>query len=294
MAALVICLLVLAACGFGPGSHGLPDRPGDTGGPAPIGHLAYQPPLLPITFSIDTSGNFRVSVDARLVSLLGAVTVSGGIVRNLAGTLLPPQPADVTQLIICQKDSARQRCEAYQIGTGRKIHIEMNGSFVQNVERNRITIDAEAGSTIKVTDNGPPTKLEAFGPARIDVEEFHFHETSEETEVDLERSRSGVTTDLSYDHISAELKPIHGAKVSTYETYSWTEPDVRSDYPSEQECQQSRSESWRDVFSKDDLSAKYSIFCIKTAEGDLGFLFIAPDASQKPVAYYVYTHTWVR
>lgn len=113
-----------------------------------------------------------------------------------------------------------RRCQAYQIGTGRKIHIEMNGSFVQDVERNRITIEAAPGSTIKLTDNGPPTKLEAFGPARVDVEEFHFNETSEDTDVDLERSRSGTTTDLSYDHITTELKPIHGAKVGLHVRYA--------------------------------------------------------------------------
>lgn len=156
----------------------------------------------------------------RLATLIGTVTVGVGVVKNLAGQPLPPQPADVTQLIICLKDSAMRRCQAYQIGTGRKIHIEMNGSFVQDVERNRITIEAAPGSTIKLTDNGPPTKLEAFGPARVDVEEFHFNETSEDTDVDLERSRSGTTTDLSYDHITTELKPIHGAKVSTYATHS--------------------------------------------------------------------------
>jgi hypothetical protein len=88
----------------------------------------------------------------------------------------------------------------------------MNGYFGQDFERNRIVIEAAPGSTIKLTDNGPPTKLEAFGPARVDVEEFHFNETSKDTDVDLERSRSGTTADLFYNHITAELKPINGAK----------------------------------------------------------------------------------
>ena len=39
----------------------------------------------------------------------------------------------------------------------------MNGDFGQDVERNRIHIEVTPGSTIKLTDNGPPTKLEAFG-----------------------------------------------------------------------------------------------------------------------------------
>jgi len=322
-AVIATCLLVLAACSSTTAeSHGLPEPPENsaddgigrklaekfglqerpknaTGDPTPpMGHIAYQPPLLPITFSVDANGNIKVGINANLVTPLGTVTVSGSIVRSAAGNLLPLQPADVTQLIICQKDSAGQRCEAYRIGTGRKIRIEMNGRFIQIVERNRIIIDAEPGSTIEVTDNGPPTKkFEAFGPARIGIEEFNFHETGEEAEVDLERSHAGVITDLSYDHISAELKPIHGAKVTTFKTYSWykwNEPDERSDYPSEQECLQRRPEDWKDAFSEEDLNAKSLISCIKTAEGDLGFLFIKPDSDQKPAAYYVYAYIWVR
>lgn len=179
MAGLVLCLLILTGCAIEAGSHGLAARPTETGGPAPIGHIAFQPPLLPITFSID-------------------------------------------------------------------------------------------------------------------VEEFRFHESSEEAEVDLERSRSGTETDLAYDHITGELKPIHGAKVSVYSTYSWTEPDTRNDYPGEKECLETPDENWKDSFSTDDLENKYIIACIKTVEGDLGFLLISPDTAQKPVAYYVYTHTWVR
>lgn len=153
--AFVVGLLVLTACGYGPGYGGLPQRPDAVGGPAPLGHIAYQPPLLPIVFSMDTNGAVAITLNPRLVTFLGAVT-----------------------------------------------------------------------------DNGPPAKLEALGPARVDVEGFQFNETSKDTDVDLERSRSGTTTDLSYDHMTAELKPIHGAKVATYATRSsWEAPTARSDYP---------------------------------------------------------------
>jgi hypothetical protein len=298
-AALLIGLLILTACGDGPGHDGLPQRPDAAGGggPAPLGHIAWQPPLLPITFSLDANGTVAVTVNPlRLATLIGTVTVGVGVVKNLANDQpLPAQPADVTQLIICPKNSVMQRCQVYQIGTGRKIHIEMNENFVQDVERNRITIEAAPDSIIKLTDNGPPTKLEAFGPAHVDVEELHFNENSKDTYVDLERSRSGTTTDLSYDHMTAELKPINGAKISKYATHSsWGAPSSRSDYPSEQECSQKSREDYANAFNKDDLKATYSIFCIKTAEGDLGFLFIEPNFDDKPISYYVYSYTWVR
>ena len=89
----------------------------------PLGHIAWQPPFLPVTFSLDANGTVAVTVNPlRLATLIGTVTVGVGVVKNLATDgPLPAQPADVTQLIICPKGSAMQRCQAYQIGTGRTI-----------------------------------------------------------------------------------------------------------------------------------------------------------------------------
>ncbi len=96
------------------------------------------------------------------------------------------------------------------------------------------------------------------------------------------------------------MKPINGARVSLYNKdngWGWSpwgnEPDNRSDFPGEQECQGKRIEG-QDTFSKDDLEAKFSIFCIKTAEGHDGFLYVRPVAKQKPDAYQVYSFIWVR
>ncbi|MGH3770623.1 MAG: hypothetical protein ACRDRW_04370 [Pseudonocardiaceae bacterium] len=176
-------------------------------------------------FSIDTDKNFTIGFVGRLTLGLGTVSFGvDGVVKNLATSRpLPPQPADVTQLFICKKGSARRRCEAYEIGTGRKINVELDGHILGSFERNRIVLDAAPGSTVRLTDNGPLAKQEAFGPAHVDVEEFHFSETGKETFVNLENSSSGTDTDLSYDHRTGELKPIRGAKVSTYATYYWTE-----------------------------------------------------------------------
>lgn len=148
-----------------------------------------------------------------------------------------------------------------------------------------------------MTDNGPATKLasQSTEPAREDVEEFHFSAISADTDVDLERSRSGTAADLSYDHATGVLKAINGAKVALYATYSWwTKPGSEKDYPSENECRNKRPEDWKENVNKDDLNSRYSSYCIKTAENDLGYLFIEPDFDKKPDSYYVYTYTWVR
>jgi hypothetical protein len=147
----------------------------------------------------------------------------------------------------------------------------------------------------QATDTGPGAAL-ARGPARIDVKEFQLQETSQETAVDLERSPAGGRADLAYDHFTGELKPINGATISLYAKDSgwWgDEPSKRSDYPGEQECQGKRTEG-RGAFSTDDLKAKFSIYCIKTAENHDGFLIIRPVPEAKPDAYNVYSYIWVR
>jgi hypothetical protein len=150
------------------------------------------------------------------------------------------------------------------------------------------------------TDHGPFTTQNLHGPACRDVKDFQFQEAGQETAVDLERSYSGGIADLSYDHFTGELKPINGTRISLYDKdngwgWSWwgNKPDKRSDYPGEQECRGKRTEG-RNAFSKDDLKTRFSIFCITTAEGHDGFLIVTPVAAQKPDAYDVYTHIWVR
>lgn len=151
----------------------------------------------------------------------------------------------------------------------------------------------------QIIDNRSLTTLKLHGPACRDVTEFEFQEAGQITTADLEHSPAGGTVDLSYDHFTGELKPINGARVSLYyKDNGWpgwlgNKPGTRSDYPGEQECQGKRNEEL-DTFSKEDLAAEFSIFCIETAEGHDGFLIVRLIAKQKPAAYSVYTYIWVR
>jgi hypothetical protein len=266
-----------------------------------VGDIANQPLLAPITFSIDSAGEITVVDNPILVTLLGNVTVSGNSVTNSAGQSLRREPAGATQFIICQGSGIGQSCDAYRIGSGRPIRIEpANGILVQ--ERDRIIIQAAPGSIVSVTDSELSTTLQPpYGPARIDPKQFHFEEAGQETEVDLELS--GTTADLSYDHFSGEFKPINGAQVFLYDRDGLgpDKPAKRSDYPGEKEChdrrdQENQIQEWRDFFSEEGYRGmlKFSTFCIRTAEGNFGLLFIEPDDSKKPVSYQVYSHTWVR
>lgn len=161
--------------------------------------------------------------------------------------------------------------------------------------------DADCPATgSQIADNGLLTTSKLHGPACRDIKEFQFQEAGQDTAVDLEHFSSGGIADLSYDHFTGELKPINRTRVSLYyEDNGWgwspwgNEPKNRGDYPGEQECQEKRA-GGQDVFSKDDLKAKFGIFCITTAEGHDGFLIVRPMANHKPAAYDVYSYIWVR
>ncbi|GII83803.1 hypothetical protein Ssi03_17930 [Sphaerisporangium siamense] len=287
---LAACLISLAACSTG---NPLGDADG-RGGPVPMGHIAYQPPLLPIEFFIDTAGNIGVNAKSpKIVTPIGVFTISAGAVKDLRGDPLPPEPADVTQVVICQ-GAEPKRCHAYQIGSGRKMRITMDGRFVQDIERNRVTIEAAPGSTITVTDNGPPSRVgEAHDAARLAVEEFTFFETSPHTNVDLEKSRSGIAADLSYDHISGRLAPVNGAKVARVEKYgAWSTRRGNWELPSEYECQQATG--WSTTFAPDAFDDDSTLACVKTAESDLGVILVIPDTGTKPISYRLYSKVWVR
>jgi hypothetical protein len=285
------CALPLAACGR---SDGLPEPSDERGGPAPEGTISLQLPFLPITFSLGLDGTVRYSVSTpKLVTPLAAVWFSLGSAVGANHQPLPAPAPDVTELIICQLGGDGQPCSRYQIGTGRIIRIEMDGKFVTEVQQNRYTIKAAPGATIKVTDSGRNPPPDIPGPARINIETFDFSATGNETEVDLERSRSGTAVDLGYNHITGAITLLHGttiARVNTFGGFSFAH--VKNNVPAEVDCLQATD--WRTAFTPNELASDWLVSCVKTAEGDLGYIYLTPDQSQRPVGYSVYSYIWVR
>ncbi|MCO5989922.1 hypothetical protein NE235_27795 [Actinoallomurus spadix] len=255
---------------------------------------------MPIMLSIDDGFHISVETSGRLVTPLGTFHLGAeGDLTDQNNKPLPAQPGDVTQLIICRSGSAGQ-CQGYQIGTGRRLHIEMDGHFTADVERKRIVIRAEPGSRITVSDSGPPAPVGARGPARIAIAEFDFNETGQATNVDLDRDQGGNTDDLSYDHVTGDLQPANGARFARLTRYRekkhWfsTGISLGDKVPGENECLRTPADQWRQRFTGNDLAADTIIACVKTAEGELGYLVIGRDPHRKPVAYHVYSYVWVR
>ncbi|MEU6153888.1 hypothetical protein ABZ816_28210 [Actinosynnema sp. NPDC047251] len=310
---LAVCATTVTACGktdeIGdvapplPGENGLPALPGDSekGGKAPIGHIGFQPPIVPITFTINTKGEISVAVSAEIVTPFGKVKVGVNqrldedTVTDEEDRELPPPPADEREVIICPAEQTPTRCDRYTIHTGRKLRVAIDGKVVQHIDTRRQVLFTAPGTRIKVTDDGPAPVTGTPGPARVDIEEFKFHATGQDTEVDLERSRSGYRSDLAYNHISGELKAINGARIGRIENYGvrdlWRNLDAQS-LPGEKEC--GETGDWRESFADGDFTDDLTVACVKTAEGDLGYLVLGRLADRRPPAYRVYSHVWVR
>jgi hypothetical protein len=309
---LLFLMIGLAACASSPntgavvyphpGVEGLPPVPSSTGRAVqPAGYFSYQPPIIPITFTINTNGSISISVSTAIASPLGNISFGGDVADTTANHRpVPVEPVGVTQLIICKAGSNRKDCQGYVIRTGRKVSITMNGQFQQTIENGQVTINAQPGSTVTVTDAGAPVISNPRAAARIDVEDFYFTATSPYTEVSLERSQGGSAADLSYDHVTGALSLVNGAMVADIQLYPsqsslFGESGLPSlNLPGENDCAHAKPDSWRNGFTAAELRADIVVSCIFTAEKDFGYLVIGHDPKTKPVSYYIYSYTWVR
>ncbi|WBB47294.1 hypothetical protein O3597_19345 [Verrucosispora sp. WMMA2044] len=261
-----------------------------------MGHVAYQPPLLPVQFVLNSDGSVQVQTeDVSIVTPLGVFGVgAGGGVQDARapGRILKAEPADVTQLLICPiaaREKPDASCETFRINSGRKLRIVMDGRFVQEVERNRIVVFVAPGSNIDVTDAGGPTKnTEVYGPARLDVEKVTFTANGEHTYLDLERSQGGITADIAFDHVTGRLKLVNGAQISRVLRPQIFDGMTVDDLPKEADCLAQRE--WSGEFppltfaqrimrlgggANNPFAAPLAA-CVKTAEADLGYLIIWP------------------
>lgn len=275
--------------------------PGGRHVPRPVGYFSFQPPIVPLTFTIRTDGSFSVDVGREIVTPLGDVRFVSGVAEHLATSKpVPIESVGVTQLFICRAGSGQQRCRGYEIRTGRKVTITLNGRFEQTIENGRVTINAYPGSTVKVTDAGAPVAKGPRPAARIDVEDFNFSATSPYTEVDLEQSQRGRQDDLYYDHVSGVLGLMNGASVADIQHYVaarniWHEPGLpKLNLPDENNCARTKPSAWQRSLTAADLRADITVSCLITAERDFGYLVIGRDPAAKPISYFVYSYIWVR
>ncbi|WP_018348803.1 hypothetical protein [Longispora albida] len=294
--ALVLTALVAIACSTRYTPEGMPDdQAKGSGGVRPMGHLSWQVPFTPFSLTIDSNGKVSISANASVATPIGIFSVGiSGDIKDSAGRAVPPQTPDVTELLVCKKNSDTSRprtCEAIRIGSGRKVKLKMSGTFEQTVERGRVVIDASPGSTIDVRDDGGPSTNRVRVAARIDYERWDLHAQSQDNGLDFERSRGGFSADMYYDHVTGDLVLHENARVSQIKKYGTFASDPM---PTEEDCEKTPAKDWKTKLSKSDLDDDVMVMCVLTAEKDLGYLHITRKADKRPVGYDLESTIWVR
>jgi len=114
------------------------------------GSVGYKPPFVPIEFSINTEGEISVSIVGELVTPLGTFSVEGAKTVGLS------QPDDATLVVIREPVGGAQRDHAYRINTNQELHVELDGKFLADIARNRVTISIVKGkaATVRITEGG--------------------------------------------------------------------------------------------------------------------------------------------
>ncbi|MFJ6671999.1 hypothetical protein ACIQMJ_12900 [Actinosynnema sp. NPDC091369] len=157
------------------------------------------------------------------------------------------------------------------------MRFEQDGRFVREVSRDRVVVEAGAGSRMAVLEAG-------FG---------------------------GTGGDISYDHLTGELKahgPARVARSAKYDEEKWNDrpgwfgnsPLVNESHPvpgeylpGGKDCSDVKPEDREETFEAGELDSYALVACVKTAEADLGYLVVRPEHG-KPRGYHVYSRVWAR
>ncbi|ROO58738.1 hypothetical protein EDC02_0505 [Micromonospora sp. Llam0] len=196
---------------------------------------------------------------------------------------------DVTYLLIEQVIDGEQQISVFQIDTNRKLKVAMNGSFIQEIERNqiRITVDPEVESTIVVTDALTDDVVEVEGEFRIYGNDLVTYGDNTKAHYDLDSGQHGdPDTDPAYAEvvdismpdvigIGAHLR--NGARIA----------DWQSGTPSFAECSSLPGDRWKDRMraSGGNFWKLRPTFCIRTSDGRYGVLSIKIDQSMRYVLW---------
>lgn len=141
---LIVMLSFLSACGS----------------PHISGAASYQPPFLPLSFSIDTTGAISIQGNLSLVTPLGTFSISASVSNQLASE------ADKLILVIRHKDNKVIVDTAYKIQTGQdEVSVVTNGRTTIDVTQHKVFIDASHGSiqTIQIKSNNSDGFIPANG-----------------------------------------------------------------------------------------------------------------------------------
>jgi hypothetical protein len=128
-------------------------------GPTTRVSVSYQPPLLPVAFSIDSSGAVSVSLSGKVDTPVGLIGVSA----RLSDPLVPPSNATLVA-IETEKDGQTQRT-MYRIDATGVLRVCTTGNTVVSIAHDLIQVANSGGGTITVgcqPQGGPPSSADTL------------------------------------------------------------------------------------------------------------------------------------
>ncbi|MBB0243099.1 hypothetical protein FNQ90_02980 [Streptomyces alkaliphilus] len=185
------------------------------------------------------------------------------------------EPENDTILTVRQQIDGADQVTVFRIDSERKLRIEMNGKFIQDVERGKIDIavDPEVDSVILITDFHDEDEIAVHGDFLVSP-----YPWPGPTHIDLDTGRTTNDRDDTVDFRSGGLTRgglhgVNGALVARWE----------DGQPSRTACSELPPGQWKE---KTDYTMSLSVtYCIVTNEGRYGFVRIA-----SPNSYVVWEH----
>jgi hypothetical protein len=144
----------------------------------------YQPPFLPIKFTIDESG-ISVSGDLSFVTPLGVFTL---------GASVPVVELGSDDIILILRDSQRGTDTMYRIKGGRKARIVVNGRAEIEVSGREIIVDVLDGQIVELCAPEPTDKtmVNHPGPHHCQLQRGERVSVRENTRVWAKKSTTNV------------------------------------------------------------------------------------------------------
>ncbi|WP_326554873.1 hypothetical protein [Micromonospora sp. NBC_01813] len=196
---------------------------------------------------------------------------------------------DVTYLLIEQAVDGEPQISVFRVDTNRRLKVAMNGSFVQEIERNRIkiTVDPAVESTIVVTDALTEDVIEIDGDFRVyGNDKFDFGDSTK-AHFDLDSGQHGdPDTDPAYAEVVDISMPDAGGFGANMRNGARI-ADWQSGTPSFAECSSLPEDRWKDRIQAGggNFWKLRPTFCIRTSDGRYGLLSVKIDQSMRYVLW---------
>jgi hypothetical protein len=110
--------------------------------------LGYE--IGPVAFSIGTDGKIDVELGQRLVTPIGVFSVRSGNTVGLDEALAQDKAGPGLLVIIRQTVDGELRDSVFEVRTGQRLRLELDGEVLQEFEPGRVLVKPQPGATLRI------------------------------------------------------------------------------------------------------------------------------------------------